>query len=140
MIALVSTAVRLFGEWNYWSQLIFSISPLAIFPFLFRASSKLPALLLTGSALFASVSYEFYILHFYFINEGFHEFIKLNVGCFGHILIAFAVVFSLSYPLSRVATSLISKVNQYLCSPASGLEKQAIGEGPDRQVVPAAKS
>ena len=118
MFALLAGMLWLFDAWHPLPQLIAALTPLAFVPIIFAAANKLPAFFIAGSALFASLSYEFYILHFYFINEGFQEFFKLNVGIFGHITIAFAVVFTLSLVLSRIGSLLVSRANNYWCGSA----------------------
>jgi hypothetical protein len=140
MFALLSTMIWIYDAWHPLPQLIASLSPLAFVPLFFAAAPKLPKFFISGSALFAGLSYEFYILHFYFINEGFHDFFKLNVGLFGHILIAFAIVSVLSLVLSRIGSFLVGKANLYLCGPRKESEEKEVCEKPYSTAVPVVKS
>src|ERR1051325_3172479 len=47
--------------------LLFAFYPLAFVPLLFAVSRQLPPPILAASGFFAGLSYEFYILHFYFV-------------------------------------------------------------------------
>ena len=116
-----------FDPWSPLPQLVFSISAIAFMPVIFKLAAHLPRWMVVASTLFSSLSYEFYILHFYFINEGFNTFFKLRVGVVAQIGIAFSVVFILSFILSRIGFVLSRKINSYLCGPpkVSGLKHVA---------------
>jgi peptidoglycan/LPS O-acetylase OafA/YrhL len=94
--------------------LFYALSPVAFVPVLLAFAARLPAQILRGIGFFAGISYEFYILHFYFINEGFYDFFRISVDLKSHILISFTITLVLSYILNRVATPLRKKVTIYL--------------------------
>jgi peptidoglycan/LPS O-acetylase OafA/YrhL len=106
--------IKFFDAWHPLPQVFLPFVAVAVFPLLLTAGSRLPSFLAAGSAFFAGLSYEFYILHFYFINDGFREFFKVDVGLFSHIVISFAVTFMLSFFISRIAAYLVSRANRYL--------------------------
>jgi peptidoglycan/LPS O-acetylase OafA/YrhL len=87
--------------------------PLAFVPLLFAVVRKLPTPILTASSFFAGLSYEFYILHFYFINDELKSFVPYNMGLAAHITTAFFITLFLSYVLSRVAVPLRQLTESY---------------------------
>lgn len=91
-----------------------ALSPVVLCPLFFRLASVLPRPTVSASAFFAGVSYEFYILHFYFINEGFGVFFRIDVGMGGQMLISFIAVLLLSFFISRAAFKIRTSVVTYL--------------------------
>jgi peptidoglycan/LPS O-acetylase OafA/YrhL len=140
LFTLLSAMIWFFDAWHPLPQLVASLSPLAFVPLSFAVAAKLPPFLIAGTTLFAGLSYEFYILHFYFINEGFHELFKVNIGLLGHTIIAFTVVFLLSFVLSRIGSFLISRANLYLCGTGKESEEKFSNKKPDTPAVPVVKS
>jgi hypothetical protein len=94
--------------------LLFAFYPLAFVPFLFAVSKKLPPPIVAASSLFAGLSYEFYILHFYFINDGFEDFFPASTPLYGQVIIAFVVTFVLAYVISKGASWLRKVADKYL--------------------------
>lgn len=94
--------------------LLFAFYPLAFVPFLFAVSAKLPALIVAASSFFAGVSYEFYILHVYFINTGFKEFFPGVTSLYSQIGIAFVVTLILATVISTIAFRLKKVIDNYL--------------------------
>ena len=94
--------------------LLFAFYPLAFVPLMFKAVSRLPRAVVAASGFFAALSYEFYILHFYFINEGFHDFFPIRAGLIAHIAISFAATFVLAYLIARVAARMRHVLVEYL--------------------------
>jgi len=95
-------------------RLLYPLIPIAFVPVFLDLARRLPAQILKGISFFAGISYEFYILHFYFINEGFSEFFGISVDLTSQVFISFTVTLVLSYILNRVAMPLREKVTTYL--------------------------
>ena len=100
---LPRAAMHLFG----------ALSPLFLIPLFFSFANGLPNLITLSCGIFAGMSYEFYILHFYFVNEGFKEFFPMEVGMVGHIMISFLVVFILAYLFSLISSNLRNRTLRY---------------------------
>jgi peptidoglycan/LPS O-acetylase OafA/YrhL len=94
--------------------LLFALYPLAFVPLLFAISKKLPPLLLVASGFFAGLSYEFYILHFYLINEGFRDFFPGPMSLAGQIIISFTATFGIAFIVSRAASWFRKLADRYL--------------------------
>lgn len=97
-------------------NLLFAFYPYAFVPLFFLASWNLPPSILAASGFFASLSYEFYILHFYFINEHFTDFFPASSTVWEHILISFVATLAVSYIISRSAAWFRKLANRYLLS------------------------
>ncbi|MGZ8383168.1 MAG: acyltransferase family protein [Nitrospira sp.] len=94
-------------------SLLFAFYPLAFVPVLFAVSQKLPRAILVAG-VFAGVSYEFYILHFYFLNDGFKDFFPASTPLYGQALIAFVITFILAYVISQGAARFKQMADNYL--------------------------
>jgi len=94
--------------------LLFAFYPLAFVPLLFAVSRTLPAPILAASGFFAGLSYEFYILHFYFVNDSFGDFFPASTPLYGQVLIAFPVTLVLAYAISKGAAWLRNVADRYL--------------------------
>lgn len=94
-------------------NLLFAFYPLAFVPFLFTISKNLPTPIQGAIGFFAGLSYEFYILHFYFINEGFRDFFTASTPLYSQIIISFVATFALAYIVSRIASFLRKSANKY---------------------------
>jgi peptidoglycan/LPS O-acetylase OafA/YrhL len=102
--------------------LLYAFYPLAFVPVLFALSRVLPRPLLAGSAIFAGISYEFYILHFYFLF-GYADFFPRSVPASGQVLVAFVststAAWIIRYGASWIRTtveSLIAHRGNALCT------------------------
>lgn len=87
-------------------KILFVFYPLAFVPIFFSVSRILPKSIMSFVLFFASISYEFYILHFYFINKNFYEIFPPTFGLLSHIIISFTITCFLSFVLSRLAIKL----------------------------------
>ncbi len=94
--------------------LLLPFYPIAFIPVLFGVSRKLPVKVTAVSSFFAGLSYEFYILHFYFIGEGFKDFFPAATPFYGQITLAFVVTFVLAYGISKIACWLRKTADDYL--------------------------
>lgn len=94
---------------------LFAFYPIAFVPVLFAIAKNLPQRVVAAITFFAGLSYEFYILHFYFINEGFTDFFPA-FGLAGQILIGFTATFVLAFLLSRGAALARKEIDKYLLS------------------------
>ncbi len=81
---------------------------------LFAVSQKLPKPILVASGVFAGLSYEFYILHFYFINDRFNDFFAASTPLYGQAIIAFVITFILAYVISKGAARFKQVADNYL--------------------------
>lgn len=107
----------------YWTRgLILPFYPVVFMPVFFMVARIMPRWCLRASSLFAALSYEFYILHFYFINRRFDEFFGGSLGLALEIVIGFVVTLALSAILHAVDTRLRRPVDRYLLAakPDSG--------------------
>jgi hypothetical protein len=118
MYILIIFIILKLDPWSPLARLAFSISAIAFMPGICKFYGLLPFWVVVASTLFTSVSYEFYILHYYFINDGFYNCFRLHVGVVEQIVISFGVVFTLSFLLSRFGFALTRSINHYLCRPA----------------------
>lgn len=99
---------------NSVRSLLFAFYPLAFVPVLFAVSRKLPKPILVASGVFAGLSYEFYILHFYFVNDRFKDFFPASIPLSGQAIIAFAITIVLAYVISKGATRFKQMADNYL--------------------------
>ena len=99
---------------NSVRNLLFAFYPLAFVPVLFAVSQKLPKPILVASSVFAGVSYEFYILHFYFINDRFKDFFSAAIPLYGQAIIAFVITAVLAYVISKGAARFKQMADNYL--------------------------
>jgi peptidoglycan/LPS O-acetylase OafA/YrhL len=97
-------------------SMLFAFYPLAFVPCFVLLSDRLPKSVMKTAVLFSGLSYEFYILHFYFINDNFYEVFPRSVGLLGHLIIAFIATLTLSVIFSRIASRAGRSVNKYLLS------------------------
>jgi peptidoglycan/LPS O-acetylase OafA/YrhL len=94
--------------------LLYSFYPLAFVPFLFAVAKKLPPAIVTAVSFFAGLSYEFYILHPYFINNRFQDFFPASTNLGTQIAISFIATLILSYVISNFAAWCRKIADQYL--------------------------
>jgi len=107
--------------------LMFSLYPLAFVPLFSHLSEKIPRYVIKASGFFAGLSYEFYILHFYFINNRFRDFFHKPMSVFGQITISFSLTLVLAYIISYIAKRLRESANTYLIPSTSAADIHASG-------------
>jgi len=95
-------------------SLLFAFYPLAFVPVLFAVAQKLPRPVLVAGSVFAGLSYEFYILHFYFLNDGFKDFFLASTPLYGQAIIAFVITAVLAYVISKGAARFKQMADNYL--------------------------
>ncbi len=93
---------------------LFAFYPLAFVPLLFAVVQKLPRPILVAGSVFAGLSYEFYILHFYFLNDRFKDFFPASIPLYGQAIIAFVITAVLAYVISKGAARFKQRVDNYL--------------------------
>jgi len=94
--------------------LLLPFYPVVFIPVFFMLARVLPRWVNRVSSLFAAVSYEFYILHFYFINRCFKELFGEGFRIIYQILIGFALTLALASILHLVDSRLRRPVDAYL--------------------------
>jgi peptidoglycan/LPS O-acetylase OafA/YrhL len=94
--------------------LLFPLYPLAFVPLFFHVAKLLPKPVAKAAAFFAGLSYEFYILHFYFINDNFRDFFSGSLSLPSQIAIGFGITLVLAYVLSAAASRLRQAADSYL--------------------------
>ena len=99
---------------NEIKYFFYTFYPLFYVPILFMIAKRLPALLLAFSTFFASLSYEFYILHFYFINKEYQDIINFSSSLYAKMLISFLTTLVLACIVSKYASRLRKAANDYL--------------------------
>ncbi len=110
LVALATAEVLPFFVRN----LLFAFYPLAFVPLLLAISRKLSPAALAASGFFAGLSYEFYILHFYLINEQFADFFPASTPLAGQILVSFITTLVIAYLVSNAATRFRVLADRYL--------------------------
>jgi peptidoglycan/LPS O-acetylase OafA/YrhL len=99
----------------FWIRgLLLPFYPLAFVPLFFAAARLLPRWVNRGASGFAAVSYEFYILHFYFIGRGFNELVGGSTRMALEIPISFALVLAVATGLYLVDSRLRRPLDAYL--------------------------
>jgi peptidoglycan/LPS O-acetylase OafA/YrhL len=94
--------------------LLLPFYPVVFLPLFFWAAGWLPRWVMRAAAAFAVVSYEFYILHFYFINDSFRDLFGPSIGLAGRLVIGFAVTFVLATAVNVVSRLIRRHVDGYL--------------------------
>lgn len=94
-------------------ELVFPFYPLAFVPLFFFVAGKMPRPVARAVGFFAILSYEFYILHFYFIGRGFDSLFGSAIGLTGELAISFVVTLLLALLLSKVAARFRQGVDRY---------------------------
>jgi hypothetical protein len=99
----------------FWIRgLLLPFYPLAFMPLFFAAARVLPRWIKRTASGFAAVSYEFYILHFYFIVRGFNELFGKSIRMALEIPISFAVTLAIATALHFLNSRLRRPVDAYL--------------------------
>lgn len=91
--------------------LLFAIYPLTFVPLLFAVSRWLPSPVIRIASFFAGFSYEFYILHFYFINN---LLFRHPLNLYQQIAVSFTVTCVLAYLISRLASKVGKQLIRHL--------------------------
>jgi len=94
--------------------LLFPLYPFFIVPLLFRIGSNLRDFMGSTTIWFSSISYEVYIIHFYFINRYFEDFFPNITSIFLQIVIALIIVLPLAHILSKISSAMSKTINNYL--------------------------
>lgn len=94
------------GGFNPITQLLLALSSIIFFPFLFKLSLIVPKKIILLTLLFGPISFEFYILHFYFINEELQNLIRINLNLTISILVSFSITIILSALISFTAKNM----------------------------------
>jgi hypothetical protein len=115
-LALVAlTALSLRGDFLFpVHKLFYVLYPIAFIPILMSLADRLPIIFQKGFIVFSTLSFEFYILHFYFVNEGYRDFFPVSISLIDQIIISFLTTLLLAYIFSRIASLLREKVLFYL--------------------------
>lgn len=98
----------------YVHSFLYLIYPFVFVPLLFRMAAYIPETVMKPISLFSSVSYEFYILHFYFLNDKLHADIASADTMAARIIVAFCITLVFSIVLSQIAMILRKKLDAYL--------------------------
>lgn len=99
----------------FWIRgLLLPLYPLVFVPLFFAAARVLPHCINRTASGFAAVSYEFYILHFYFIGRGFNELFGDSIRMALEIPISFALVLALATVLYFLNSRLRRPLDAYL--------------------------
>ncbi len=93
---------------------LFPLYPVVVFPLLFKIGCNFPPIGCFLISAFASISYEVYILHFYFINNNLIELFPHIQGISMQTVVAFGITLPLAYILSKVASRLNRAILTYL--------------------------
>lgn len=115
----------------FWVRgLLYPFYPVAFMPLFFIAARRLPRPVMTASAVFAAFSYEFYILHFYFVNRGFSSLFGSSFRMILEIPISFLLVLVVSVVLFAVDSAIRRKADAYFLEqrgPESDARRQSEG-------------
>jgi peptidoglycan/LPS O-acetylase OafA/YrhL len=88
--------------------------PFFAIPLLFKIGSSLKGRTKIVVAWFSSISFEVYILHFYFINEAFSDLFPAIDSIFFKIFMAIIIVLPLSYIFAKIGIFFGKTINEYL--------------------------
>ena len=94
-------------------SLLFAFYPIFVAPALLRFASYIPRLFEKYISFFSNLSFEFYIVHFYFINNCFHELFPSTEKIYYQIIIAFLITLPLSFIFSKIASHLSKGIINY---------------------------
>lgn len=93
---------------------LFAIYPLVAAPLFYKFGNQLNGFSQKVVSWFSAISYEVYIIHFYFINKYFAEFFPKITDMFLQIAIAVFIVLPLAYLLSQISALLNRSICNYL--------------------------
>ena len=99
-------------------ELLFAFYPLMFVPLFFAVSERISKPLAAASGFFAGLSFEFYILHFYFITnflpKWFEDFFPLSISLSMQVLASFIITLGAAYVMSQAASWLRKMAVGYL--------------------------
>ena len=88
--------------------------PFIFIPLFFKISTYIPTTVMKTITMFAAVSYEFYILHFYFINDKIYGSIISPNGIASKIIVSFSITLAFSVVLAWIGYVLRKSMDAYL--------------------------
>ncbi len=94
--------------------LVIPLYPFVFVPLLFALAAQLPAALVRGVTFFAAVSYEFYILHFYFIGDDLRQWMPLADSLVLQTIVGFTVTLISAWLLANAGVRVRAALEQYL--------------------------
>ena len=94
--------------------LLFPFYPLFVIPLLFKVGNRIKGGFKAVVTWLSSISYEVYILHFYFINKNFSDLFPTINTIYFQILISIIIVVPLAYINSQIGLYISNAVNNYL--------------------------
>ncbi len=98
----------------YVHRLLYFLYPIFFIPLFFDVSNCIPNKIKLVITAFAAISYEFYILHFYFIDNELYSDIWTPSGIFEKIIISFLVTIIFSVILSKFSDFMRKQLDIYL--------------------------
>ncbi len=103
------------GETVNWrvQSLLYAFYPLAFFPLLIKLSSILPQIIKSSITLFAGISFEFYLLHYYFIGKELADIFPNIHGLILQIILSFSITFTLSFLIAKLSSKVCELLAQY---------------------------
>ena len=113
LILILCGYLTVFKAWKL-RDLLFPLYPVVVIPLLYRIGSCIRGALSKVVAWCSSISYEVYIVHFYFINRNLIDLFPCINSPLIHILTSFAIVIPLAYLLSTAAAKAQGFINAYL--------------------------
>lgn len=87
-----------------------------VVPFLYNIGCMCPKYLKKYVVLFSSISFEVYILHFYFINENLIQLFPEITSLWSHMALSLSIVLPIAYILSKVSSFINGIVIRYFKS------------------------
>jgi len=97
-------------------HLLYAFYPLAFVPIFFMITKRLPKPILVANTFFASLSYEFFILHFYFISNKYPDYNNTQIPLCLQMTISFLATLFMAFLISKCASMLRKVTNEYLLS------------------------
>lgn len=107
-------------------KLIFPLYPIAFIPLFFRLSNYLPGFLETCIKKFSKVSFEFYILQFYFINGSFKMIFGDNFSLLAQIIIGFLADVFVAIILYEIGNRLRKAIDSYFLLDYTGSKNTGV--------------
>lgn len=111
MTCVLSTSKIISYEFR---TLLLPLYPLFAVPLLLKIGNNIKGYLKNIIDWLSGISYEVYILHFYFINKKFTDLFPSIESIFLQILIAFIIVLPIAFFISRLGNSISAIIGNYL--------------------------
>lgn len=96
--------------------LLLPLYPFFAIPLLYKVGNRIKGTLKLFVIWFSSISYEVYILHFYFINKNFLDIFPTINSIFPQIFISLIIVLPLAYINSKIGLYICDVINNYMFS------------------------